>query len=427
MGGACVSHHDSSDDEDESQSVSDLKKSKNKKQQKGKKGKSTTQGDPVANASPRASDGSDNDVDFLEPLPQLPRLNSEEWLSNVSKDPVDVDMDDEENNNKTNKRKGKGKNKGKNKGKGKGKNKKKGNYDGEDKDKDSDDNKNRSDSIHSIVPRSNKVKNLEDSVKYIKTLGTGATSRVVLATYQQKQKQIMIKRQEEKEKEKEEKEREEEKKDGEDIKKSGLNTRNQNRNRNGNGNGNRNKLQVEKEKDKDKNNKNKQELSINLNLESYEHERFALKQLRKDDKKNLNAFKREANILIKLRHENIVTLITCYIDNYNYYIATQYCYGGPLLDFIVKCKTFDEKQASWYLETIIKTVEFIHSKNIVHRDLKPGNIMFNKIPVPNTDGSPGFANDAKLIIIDFGEAIEIEDNDMYDEKPGTMVCMFIYI
>ena len=220
-----------------------------------------------------------------------------------------------------------------------------------------------------LVPKRNRFSNLENRMKFIKTLGKGATCRVVLAI---------------------------ERRNGE----------------NNNNNNNDNKIITKTQ------------------LNNSTNERFALKQLRKDIVANIKSFQREATLLTKLKHENIVELVNCYIDKYSFYIATKYCYGGPLLDFITKCQHFSEQQASFYLKTILETINYCHNKNIVHRDLKPNNIMFNKTPILDDQKSFGFANDAKLIIIDFGAAIEIEDNQTYDKKVGTflyLVCINLLI
>ena len=132
----------------------------------------------------------------------------------------------------------------------------------------------------------------------------------------------------------------------------------------------------------------------------------------------METFENESKILKKLQHNNIPTLIGCYIDKYNYYIATQYCKGGNLLESIKKFSHFSEKQASKYLKTIISAISYCHSLNIVHRDLKPANLVFDEPVLMNDDGST-----SQLKIIDFGIAIEIEDSDTNDEYTGTLVYM----
>ena len=162
----------------------------------------------------------------------------------------------------------------------------------------------------------------------------------------------------------------------------------------------------------------------------YENERFALKQISKDSLINLQSFEKEGRILIKLKPSSIVSSRR-YVDKKNYYIATKYCHDGSFLDCIFECKCFNEQEASFYLKTTLDAIEYYHSKPIVHRDIKPGNIVLNKKPIINLNGKVGFANDAKLIIIDFGFALELEtldkntnqlDNNVFHEQRiGTLV------
>jgi len=52
---------------------------------------------------------------------------------------------------------------------------------------------------------------------------------------------------------------------------------------------------------------------------------------------------------------------------------------------------------------------FCHEKNYVHRDLKPENIVFD---TPEADHN--------LVVIDFGEALHVDENAMYDEFVGSI-------
>ena len=157
----------------------------------------------------------------------------------------------------------------------------------------------------------------------------------------------------------------------------------------------------------------------------------ALKHLSIDDKINLFTFANEYKILTKLNHKNIVKLYSCYIDKYNYYISTEYYNGGNLADCISKCQFFSEKQTRRCVKTIINTVKYMHENNIVHRDLKPGNLVFDKqIKLDrlnkgenniksNNDDDEDCNDDARLKLIDFGFAIEIQDDETNSDFVGT--------
>ena len=71
--------------------------------------------------------------------------------------------------------------------------------------------------------------------------------------------------------------------------------------------------------------------------------------------------------------------------------------GGELLDKILRQKFFSEREASAVLQTLAKTVNYLHMQGVVHRDLKPSNILY-----ADESGSP-----ESLRICDFGFAKQL--------------------
>uniref|UniRef100_A0A2K5VRB4 non-specific serine/threonine protein kinase n=1 Tax=Macaca fascicularis TaxID=9541 RepID=A0A2K5VRB4_MACFA len=85
----------------------------------------------------------------------------------------------------------------------------------------------------------------------------------------------------------------------------------------------------------------------------------------------------EIEILLRYgQHPNIITLKDVYDDGKHVYLVTELMRGGELLDKILRQKFFSEREASFVLHTIGKTVEYLHSQGVVHRDLKPSNILY---------------------------------------------------
>eukprot|EP01084_Bolivina_argentea_P172567 298948_1 len=97
---------------------------------------------------------------------------------------------------------------------------------------------------------------------------------------------------------------------------------------------------------------------------------YAIKELIKEHEINAQLFSEEVKLLRKLMHPNILRYYNCYMDNQCYYIATEFCDGGTMLDKIIKMKSFSEQKASQYIATILSAVNYMHNLNIVHRDLK---------------------------------------------------------
>jgi signal transduction histidine kinase/CheY-like chemotaxis protein len=152
-------------------------------------------------------------------------------------------------------------------------------------------------------------------------------------------------------------------------------------------------------------------------FDTKEASQVALKALpegsRDRDIDNVLRFRKEAEILRGLSHENIVKIRDSGEWGGSYFLVMDYVEGTSL-------KRFLEEQGPLPLRTFIKialelarTVRFCHEHHILHGDLKPGNVMIQAI-----NGS------VKLKILDFGVAI-IQDRSGTWEAPavGTFAYM----
>lgn len=110
----------------------------------------------------------------------------------------------------------------------------------------------------------------------------------------------------------------------------------------------------------------------------------------------IKRFRREAELLQRLDHPNIVRLIT-FDDAEIPYIVTEFCAGGSL----AKVRPFWNSspiKALKIFQQICEGVAFIHGQDppLTHRDLKPANIFFR-------------ANSDSVVIGDFGISYERDD------------------
>jgi serine/threonine protein kinase len=83
---------------------------------------------------------------------------------------------------------------------------------------------------------------------------------------------------------------------------------------------------------------------------------------------------REAEVLSRLAHPNVVRFIDAELHGEAPYIVTEYCAGGTLAD-----AHLDDVSAivrvQW-CERIVDAVAHVHRNGVIHRDLKPENIFF---------------------------------------------------
>ena len=108
------------------------------------------------------------------------------------------------------------------------------------------------------------------------------------------------------------------------------------------------------------------------------------------DKSLKRRFKREAEILSRFRHENVVAVFDFDVTNEIPYLVQEYLSGKPLDEFLQKNGPLEVEQAIDFAMQIAAGLQHAHLKQIIHRDLKPANIIVS--------------DDGKLKLVDFGLA-----------------------
>lgn len=99
-------------------------------------------------------------------------------------------------------------------------------------------------------------------------------------------------------------------------------------------------------------------------------------------------FLREARIVSRLVHPNIVTVHDVGIENGHHYLSMEYIEGQDLKERI---NNLTGKQKIRVLAEVAKALDYAGRKGYVHRDVKPENIMINN-------------HDGRAVLMDFGIA-----------------------
>src|SRR3984893_17637995 len=113
------------------------------------------------------------------------------------------------------------------------------------------------------------------------------------------------------------------------------------------------------------------------------------------EKKAIEDFTREANVLARLSHPGIPILIDHFAENSRQYLVMEFVAGGDLqavLDKLGPRGKLDEDKVLRWARQMLEVLDFLHAQKppIIYRDLKPGNIMIDK--------------DGRAMLIDFGIA-----------------------
>jgi serine/threonine protein kinase len=77
--------------------------------------------------------------------------------------------------------------------------------------------------------------------------------------------------------------------------------------------------------------------------------------------------KTEIEILIKLDHPNLLTLIDWGIGKANVYLVVELAQGGDLFDVIIDKGNFFEWEAAIVMNSLLSAIEYLHERGIVHR------------------------------------------------------------
>jgi eukaryotic-like serine/threonine-protein kinase len=120
--------------------------------------------------------------------------------------------------------------------------------------------------------------------------------------------------------------------------------------------------------------------------------------------KAISDFRREAELLSKIKHPSIPRFYDYFVADGYYYLVMQYITGITLLDLLEQIqKPISEKRATKWGIKLCEVLSYIHNYEppIIYRDMKPANIMYNQ-------------ELNQLYIIDFGTARFVAALQMVD-------------
>ncbi|MBW2966540.1 serine/threonine protein kinase [Candidatus Woesearchaeota archaeon] len=131
--------------------------------------------------------------------------------------------------------------------------------------------------------------------------------------------------------------------------------------------------------------------------------------------KRIRRFKREAEILSRLNHPNIVKLRDFGEEDWVVYYAMDFIEGEDLFYLIEKHGQLSVPRTLRMAKKIASALSSLHKKAIYHRDLKPSNIMVKYPDQENEDA----------ILIDFGIVKVADITDL--TGTGTIVGTYGFI
>lgn len=116
----------------------------------------------------------------------------------------------------------------------------------------------------------------------------------------------------------------------------------------------------------------------------------AIKQMARSSIEDVDQLWSEINILSDLDHPNILRFLEAYEDRCSFYIVTEACLGGNLMEWLHDLKG-QETLIRRIAQEVTGVLAHCHSRSVCHRDLKLENILFLRRSV-----------DSPIRVADFG-------------------------
>jgi hypothetical protein len=95
------------------------------------------------------------------------------------------------------------------------------------------------------------------------------------------------------------------------------------------------------------------------------------------DKRFVKRFRREAGLLFRLRHPNIVPVTDYGESNGVIYLVMPLVVGDTLHDRLIQQKLSVQDLSRW-IGQLSDGLQFAHNQGVIHRDIKPANVMISR-------------------------------------------------
>lgn len=113
-------------------------------------------------------------------------------------------------------------------------------------------------------------------------------------------------------------------------------------------------------------------------------------------------FRREAETLDTLKHDQIPAIYDHFEVDNSLYLVEEYIDGENLITEFSEMGVFSEEKIVVLLQDLLPVLEYLHQRKLLHRDIKPDNIIRRR-------------QDNKLVLIDFGGVKEVS------QTRGTLI------
>lgn len=145
---------------------------------------------------------------------------------------------------------------------------------------------------------------------------------------------------------------------------------------------------------------------VYLAMNEKANKQWAIKEVRKDGVKDFEVVKQglvvETDLLKKLSHPNLPSIIDVIDEDDTFLIVMDYIEGNPLSKMIEEYGALPQDQVIDWAKQLCDVLGYLHTREraIIYRDMKPANVMLKP--------------DGKVTLIDFGTAREFKEKNLAD-------------
>ena len=122
-------------------------------------------------------------------------------------------------------------------------------------------------------------------------------------------------------------------------------------------------------------------------------------------------FRREADVIAKLEHINIMPIYEYGEQEGLAFLVMPYLAGGSLRDLLAHRGSISLLETATYLDQICSALAYAHAHGVIHRDIKPNNLLIH--------------NDGRLVLADFGIARIMQDTGKAVDSTLTSPSIFM--
>ncbi len=145
---------------------------------------------------------------------------------------------------------------------------------------------------------------------------------------------------------------------------------------------------------------------VYLAMNEKANKQWAIKEVRKDGVKDFEVVKQglvvETDMLKRLSHPNLPSIIDVIEDDRTFLIVMDYIEGNPLSKLLDEYGAQPQENVIEWAKQLCDVLGYLHTRQpaIIYRDMKPGNVMLKP--------------DGKVTLIDFGTAREFKEKNLAD-------------